>query len=140
MRCLSTTSHLAAIAVLFAVSYAAAVQMGTEGMSIAMRSEANPTSTNDCSINGGDYWEYRPGNVSPLVNPLQNCCAKACWALLVTIGVSPNSVTMSSCCGACNKYNCAGPSSFNTAKANLMTIINVPALQSAQVTTVSVQL
>jgi hypothetical protein len=107
----------------------------------AVRSESIPASTSDCNINfPTQTWEFRQYPFSPLSNALQHCCATACSALLATIGVSPTALMLDTCCSSCNKHNCVPANTVTIAAAALYTVIQVPALLNANITTISLNL
>jgi hypothetical protein len=103
-----------------------------------VRSASDPTSSADCNIGSlQGTWEYLPNAFTPMSSSSQKCCTAACNALLTTIGVSPTALMQSTCCSACNKFNCAPATSQSTAAVALMTVIAVPSLLNAYVTTVT---
>jgi hypothetical protein len=102
-------------------------------------SELHPLSNSECNMNSqSGAWEYRQYPFLPLSNPLQHCCAQACSALISTIGVSPTMLMMDTCCAGCNKHSCVPASSLSVAAISLMTAIDVPDLNNANVTTVTI--
>jgi hypothetical protein len=104
-----------------------------------LQPEMNPTSDSDCGINApGSTWQFRRFPFSPIVDNREHCCAYACSALLATVGVSPTTLMMDTCCSTCNKAKCAPADSRVTAAIALMTVLNVPNLLTANVTTVSI--
>jgi hypothetical protein len=106
------------------------------------RSASSPGSTADCNAANptGNVWQYFPYPYTPIVSALQNCCATACSALLASIGVSPTTPMITTCCGACNMHNC-NPADTTTASAYaLMTVVPVPSLLNPYVTTVNITL
>jgi hypothetical protein len=118
-----------------------AVDSGMTQTLSAVRSEEIPTSTSDCNINlPSQTWEFRQYPFSPISNVLQHCCATACSALLATVGVSPTALMLDTCCSACNKYNCVPANAVTISAAALYTVIQVPALLNANITTISINL
>jgi hypothetical protein len=103
-----------------------------------VRSASDPTSSDECNIDSQHgTWEYLPNSFTPMSNSHQKCCAAACNALLTTIGVSPTALMQNTCCSSCNKYNCAPATSQSSAAVALMTVVAVPSLLNAYVTTVT---
>jgi hypothetical protein len=106
----------------------------------SVRSESDPQTIADCGINSPAYtWTYLPASFTPMPYPLQKCCAYACDALLATVGTSPTALTRQVCCGACNKYSC-GPDPIAVSAVALYSVLHIPALQNANVTTISFNL
>jgi hypothetical protein len=106
----------------------------------SVRSETDPQNIADCGINSpANTWTYLPAAFTPMPYPLQKCCAYACDALLTTIGTSPTALTREVCCGACNKNSC-GTDPIAVSAVALYSVLHVPALLNANVTTISFNL
>jgi hypothetical protein len=110
--------------------------------SITMNSSATvliPSSDGDC--NADDFsgtWKLQ--NFQSVSHPFEACCAQSCSGILDTVGIAPSKLTTDICCSACNKYACSPADAFDSLAIAKASLVQVPSLQTAQVTTVSMNI